>query len=229
MGERGRWQPTRGASWVFNVVPDLENKFRAACFRGWVFESTAPVAVLGSLRGSRASSQPLSALVSLSVKQEKLFPPWGGPGDWSCWLQSSVKHGTVGFVSGSWLRFGARAVRQGPSLFLSSPLVACDIEAKSRIAFASSFIKAAEHPTTPWVTPVGMSHIPPARPYALGHGVGRMEGAAGGECIMVLCCSKEIAVPRQGQRGCLSASCFWSQEQRGSQVGVFRAASQTWS
>lgn len=183
------------------------------------------MAVVGSLRGSRAGSQLLRALVFLSVEQEKLFPPWDSPGDWSCWLQSSVKHGTMGFVSHSWLRFGARAARQAPSLFLSSPFVACNAEAKSSAASASGFTKAAEHPTTPLVTPVGMSHlqaaaicaIPPARPSTLWHGVVRMEVATRVDSIMVLCCSKEIAVPRQGQHGRLSASCFWSQEQRGSQ------------
>lgn len=58
-----------------------------------------------------------------------------------------MKHGTVGFVSGSWLRFGARAVHQGPSLFLSSPFIACDTKAKSSVAFATGFTKAAEHPS----------------------------------------------------------------------------------
>lgn len=127
-----------------------------------------------------------------------------------------MRHGTVGFVSSSWLRFGARAVCQGRSFFLFSPLLACGTKAKSRIAFARGIRKATEHPTTPWVTPVGMSHLQadaisvatPARPCALGRGVGRTVVAARGECIMVLHHSKEIAAPGQGQLGCPSALCF---------------------
>lgn len=127
-----------------------------------------------------------------------------------------MKHDAVGFVSGCWLRFGARAVSQGPGLFLSSPVAVCDIKVKSRIAFGSGFTKAAEHPTLPWVTPVGRSRLlaaaigaaPPAEPGALGHGLGRTEVAARGQSIMVLPCSKDVAVPRQGHPGCLSALCF---------------------
>lgn len=77
-------------------------------------------------------------------------------------------------VAGSDLRPGLFS--QGPSLFLSSPFVACDTEAKSSLPFASVFTKAAEHPSTQWVTPVGMSYFQeatisatlPARPCALG-------------------------------------------------------------
>lgn len=224
MGERGRRQPTRGAPWVFNAVPDLESARGAACFRGCVWKHHCcgcgwlPMWLLSRLAASLC-------LGFLICRAQEIISPRGSPGDWPCWAQGSVKYGTVGFVSSSWLRFGARAVCQGRSFFLSSPLLACDTKAKSRIAFARGIRKATEHPSTPWVTPVGMSHLQAAaisastsaRRCALGHGVERTEVAARGECIMVLHCSKEIAAPGQDQLGCPSALCSWSQEQRGCQ------------
>lgn len=154
-----------------NAVPDLGNKPKAVCFRGCVLESTTPIAVVGSLHGS----QLLHASVSLSIKNTKIFPPTGQPSPPDCRAQQSL--GTVGFVSSSWLIFGARAICQCPSLFLSSPFFACDIEVRCVVTFAKGFIKAAERPTTSWVTPVGMScwqaatihAVPPERPCLWGH------------------------------------------------------------
>lgn len=136
---------------------------------------------------SRLTAPPCLGL--LICKAGTIIPLWGSPGDWSCWQQGSVEHGTVGFLRVVGSDLGPGLLARGPASSCLHPSLHATLRPNPVLPLPEA-LPRAEQPTTTWVTPQAWAACrqPPSVPsackawhFGMGHGVGSMEGASRAE------------------------------------------------